>query len=156
MRNFCMVAALLVLPAVLLDACGGGMSEEDRVKVVIGDVVKAAGDKDLDGVKRHISKRYRDPAGNDYEALKGIVLFYFMQPEGISLFTRRQRVEVKGDKAIVTLNAVISRGQKVKSIKDLVPAESGGFVFDLTFEREGGKWLLTSATWRQVGMAEAL
>lgn len=140
----------------LLPGCGKGESDADKVKSVVADMAAGAEAKDIAHVKKHIAKEYRDPSGNDYDALKGLMLFYFMQRPDINVFLRRQQVEVNGDRAKMSMNAVISRGAKVADIKDIGQAEASGFIFDLTFQRRGGDWLLVSAVWRQVGVLEAM
>ncbi|MBI5190634.1 MAG: hypothetical protein HZA22_08150 [Nitrospirae bacterium] len=147
---------LLLAVSAVLHGCGGEQTDEDLIKAAIQEMAEGAEAKDLGRVKGHISDGYKDPAGNDYQALKGIMAFYFMQPESINVFLRRQEVEIRDGKGYATVRAVISRGAKAESVTDLVPSEAGGFIFDFTFEKEGGDWMLTSAIWRQVGMAEAL
>jgi len=139
----------------LLPACSHE-SDADKIKDVIADMAAGAEAKDISRVKKHIAKEYKDPAGNDYDALKGIMLFYFMQQDSINVFLRRQEVEVNSGRGHAAVRAVISRGKKLGSVKDIVPEEAGGFVFDFTFDRRGGDWLLISATWRQVNVTEAL
>jgi hypothetical protein len=140
----------------LLPGCGNGGSDADKIEAVVKDMAEGAQAKDISRVKKHIAKEYQDPAGNDYDSLKGIMLFYFMQQGDINIFLRRQQVEVNGDRAKMSMNAVISRGAKVSDIKDIGQAEAAGFIFDLTFKRRGGDWLLDSAVWRQVGIMEAM
>lgn len=148
--------ALLLGVSAMLPSCGDKDTDEDLIKAAISDMAEGAEAKDPGRIKEHISDSYKDPAGNDYRALKGIMAFYFMQPESINVFLRRQEIEIKDGKGYATVRAVISRGRKAEGITDLVPEQTGGFIFDFTFENEGGDWMLTSAIWRQVGMAEAL
>ncbi len=140
----------------LLPGCGKGETDTDKIKAVVKDMAEGAQAKDIARVKQHIAKEYKDPTGNDYDALKGIMLYYFMQQGDINIFLRRQEVEVNGNRAKMSMNAVISRGAKVSDIKDIGQAEASGFIFGLTFEKRGGDWLLVSAVWRQVGVLEAM
>jgi hypothetical protein len=158
-RMFVAFSAALFLSGAFflsLPGCGKGESDADRIKATVKEMAEGAEAKDIARVKRHIAKEYRDPAGNDYDALKGIMLYYFMQQGDINVFLRRQELDVKGDRAKMSMNAVISRGAKVSDIKDIGQAETAGFIFDLTFEKRGSDWLLVSAIWRQVGITEAL
>lgn len=156
-KFYLLTAAMLVfcLP-VLLGGCAEKLPDEDAVRAVIKDMADAANHKDASRLKSHISKAYSDPAGNDYDALKGIIAYHFISADSINVFLRKTDVEVKGDKAYATVNTVISKGNKVESISDLVPESAGGFIFDFEFVRDGSDWLLTSAIWRQVGVAEVL
>jgi len=149
-------AALVILSLAILPSCKPKVSDEEQIKAAVVEMAKAAEAKDVSAVKGHISKNYKDPAGNDYNAMKGILAYYFMQPEGISVFLREQKVELRGEKGYDTVRAVISRGGKVDSAVSVLPSEAGGFILDLTFEKEDGDWMLTSAIWREVGVGEAL
>ncbi len=149
---------LLVLMAfsAVLPACKGKQAGEEAVRAVIKDMAESAGKKDVSGVMKHIDREYKDAEGNNYDAIKGVLTMYFVQLESINVFLRKQHIEVKGDKAAAVVNAVVSRGRKVQDVKDLLPTEAGGFVFDLSFENKDGNWVVTSALWRQVGVAQAL
>ena len=139
-----------------LPGCGGGKTDADKIKAAVNDMAEGAQAKDFARVKKHIAKEYRDPSGNDYDALKAMMLYQFMQQGDLSIFLRRQQVEVAGDRAKMSVKAVISRGPKVSDIKDVGQTDSGGFIFDLSFEKRGGDWLLVSAVWRQVSVLEAM
>lgn len=158
-RMFVAFSAALFLSGAFflsLPGCGKGETDADRIKATVKEMVEGAEAKDLARVKKHIAKEYKDPSGNDYDALKGIMLYYFMQQGDINVFLRRQEIEVKDDRAKMSMNAVISRGAKVSDIKEIGQAEAAGFIFDLTFEKRGNDWLLVSAIWRQVGVMEAM
>ena len=152
---FVFILALMVFP-VFLPACKGKVTEEDAVKAVIQDMAGFAQKKDVYGVMKHVAPEYSDSSGNNYDSLKGMLAMYFIQPEGISVFLRKQHIEVKGDKAAAVVNAIVSRGKKVEDLKDLLPTEAAGFVFDLSFKKVDGDWKLTSALWRRVVIAEVL
>jgi len=150
------IPVLLVLAPAALHGCKGTMSDEDRVWAVIEDMAQAAEAKDPGRLKDHISKDYSDPAGNDYKAIKGLIAYQFLRTGNITVFLRRHEIKVEGGHARATVRAVISTGRKVSDAADAEPGSSGGFVFDLEFVRDGSDWLLTSAIWRRVGIAEAL
>jgi len=158
-RMLAAFSAALLLSGVFflqLPGCGRGGTDAERIKAAVKEMAEGAEAKDFGRVKKHIAKDYHDPSGNDYDALKGIMLYYFMQQGDIGVFLRRHQVDVNGGRARMSLNAVITRGAKVSDIKDIGKAEAAGFIFDLTFEKRGGDWLLVSAVWRQVGIMEAM
>lgn len=155
-RGAFLVAAGIIILSLLAAGCGRGASDEDAVRAVIEDMADAASIKDIARLRGHISKDYKDPAGNDYNALRGFIALQFLRGDNITVFLRRQVIEVEGDKAYATVRAVISTGDKVESVTDIIPESTGGFAFDFTFTRDGSDWLLSSAVWDQVGVAEAL
>jgi hypothetical protein len=150
------VLALLVFVPVVLPGCKGKVSDEERVWAVIKDMADAAEAKDAGRLKGHISKDYSDPAGNDYTAVKGLIAYQFLRTGSISVFLRRHDIKVEGARAHATVRAVISTGKKVSDVEEAERGGAGGFIFDLEFTRDGSDWLLSSAIWRQVGIAEAL
>ncbi|HEX9860233.1 MAG TPA: hypothetical protein VGB23_03450, partial [Nitrospirota bacterium] len=148
-----LIVLLTASLALMTPGCGKGVSEEDAVRAVIEDMADAANHKDAGRLKEHISGSYKDPGGNDHDALKGIIAYNFIRADSINVFLRKTDIKVNGDRAHATVRAVISRGGKVESMADLVPESAAGFIFDFEFTKDGSDWLLTSAIWRQVGVA---
>src|SRR5512135_2004556 len=100
---------ILLAFAAVLPACKGKQAGEEAVRAVIKDMAESAGKKDVSGVMKHIDREYKDAEGDNFDAIKGVLTMYFVQPESINVFLRKQHIEVKGDKAAAVVNAVISR-----------------------------------------------
>ena len=139
-----------------LSSCSKGVSEENRLKAIVNEVAEAGQKKDIDGVREHISKLYKDQEGNDYDGVRRILLYHFIRAETVSVFVRSTDVEIKGDTALVKANAILARGKEVKSIKDIIPESAAGYRFEMIFKKEGKDWKAVSGQWQNVGAAGLL
>ncbi len=140
--------ALIVL--ILLTACHKE-TEQDRVKNVLTEIRKAAGEKDVRTILGHLSKTYRDPQGNDYDGIKGLLLYYFFRHQKVSVFIPSLDITVAGPSAKAVFQTVLSGGNKVASPGDLIPDALGMYDFDVSFAKESGEWKVISAAWKKAG-----
>lgn len=140
------IVPALLLIAMMLHGCHTE-TEEDKVKKVITTVQKAAENKDVKEVLSHVSKTYHDPQGNDYEGIKGILLFYFFRHQNVSIFIPELDVAVHDGAAAAKFQAVLSG--RSKGAGDILPEALGVYVFDVSLAREEGKWKVTSAKWER-------
>ncbi len=147
------VIALLFL--ITFGGCPGApSSEEDRIREIIKEVAEKAEAKDIKSIKKHISRSYRDPRGNDYQGLSGLLLYHFFRAEKLSTYLTAIEVSVEGEKATAAVEAILTRGKEIKSLKDLIPEAASYYLFNLIFQKGGGKWLLISAEWKPVSSAK--
>ena len=112
--------------------------------------------KDIDGIRKHISKSYKDQEGNDYDSVRRILLYHFIRAETVSVFVRSVDAEVKEDTAIVRANVILVRGKEIKSISDIIPESAAGYRFEMIFKKEGKEWKVVSGAWQNVGAAGLL
>ncbi len=151
-----MRSAIILLSLLIFSGCANGVSEEDRLKKIVNEVAEAGQKKDIDGVRKYISKSYRDQEGNDYDAVRRLLLYHFIRAETVSIFVRSVDAEVKGDTALVKANVILVRGKEVKSIKDIIPESAAGYRFEMIFKKENKGWKVVSGTWQDVGAAGLL
>ncbi len=145
------IVPALLLAAVIFHGCHTE-TEEDKVKKVITTVQRAAEKKDVKEVLSHVSKTYHDPQENDYEGIKGLLLFYFFRHQSVSIFIPELEVAVHDGVAAAKFQAVLSG--RNKGAGDILPEALGVYVFDVSLGREEGKWKVTSAKWER--FADAL
>jgi len=137
--------ALFFLPACHKD------TEQDRVKKVVTEIQKAAGEKEVKTVLGHLSKTYRDPQGYDYDGIRGLLLYYFFRHQKVSVFIPSLDITVAGSSANAVFQAVLSGGNKIDSPGDIIPEALGMYAFDVSFVKESGEWKVTSAAWKKGG-----
>lgn len=147
---------VLIIAIFLISFCTKPISEEDRLKQIVNEVAEAGQKKDIDAIRKHISKSYRDQDGNDYDGVRRLLLYHFIRAETVSVFVRSTDVEVKGDTALVKANMILVRGKDIKSIKDIIPESAAGYRFEMIFKKEGRDWKAVSGTWQDVGAAGLL
>jgi hypothetical protein len=123
-------------------------TEENKVKKVVTSVQHAAEEKKISAVLGHISRSYRDPQGNDYNAVKGILAFYFFQHQKISVYIPNIDVVVNGPTAQVIFQSVLS-GRSTSG--NILPEALGAYNFEVHLYKEDGTWKITSAKWERGG-----
>ncbi len=126
-------------------------SEQDRVKKTIVTVQKAAEEKDIRKIIGNLSKSYRDPEGNDFNSIKGLLLAYFFRHPKIHVFIPDIAVNIEDSRASAVFQAVLTGGSKTESVTDIFPESMGMYEFDVSFVKESGDWKVTSARWERLG-----
>ncbi len=144
---------MLILPAflVLFPACHRE-SEEDQVRKVVTRVQHAAEEKKIISVLEHVSKSYRDPQGNDYDGVKGLLAFYFFRHQKVGIFIPAIDVAVAGPEAKARFQAILTgKGSGDAAPSSVLPETLGAYDFEVLFKKEENKWKITSAKWERVG-----
>lgn len=121
-------------------------TEEDRIAKIITAVQKAAEKKNIQEMLSNISKKYHDPQGNDYQGIKGRMLFYFLRHRRISAIVSGMDIHVAVPSATASFQAILS-GRTGSEL--LLPEALGAYRFFVSFERETGDWKITSAKWER-------
>ena len=151
--------AALWLAAALCASCGGEpATPEDEVRALLAALEAAAESRDVGDVLALVSESYRDPAGHDKQALKGVVLGYFLGHEAIHVVSRVRELELAEPptSAHVVMSAALT-GAPVTEPGELGSLSADVYRFELEAAREvDGAWRLTSARWRPAGAAELL
>lgn len=155
MRHFPRPLIALFLSALFLHACSRP-PEEERIRQSVSEAVEAAEKKDVKAFMRFISNEYADDRGNDYNGIKGVLVYQLLRPEAVKVFVRGLTVEVKGDTALVDAKAITMRGRDIKSLSDIVPEEAEAYRFSIVFKNETGDWKVRSAAWEPIGIAGLL
>lgn len=141
---------LCVLTAAFLLSCHKP-TEEDRVGTVLTEIQKSAEEKQIRTVLGHLSKSYRDPQGNNYEAIKGLLAYYFFRHQKVSVYLTDRAVTVQGASAHATFQAVLTGRGPDASAGGILPEALGVYAFDVAFAKEDGEWKVVSATWTRTG-----
>ncbi len=157
MKRFMLLSlSVLLAAAVALPSCKKPMSEEDKIKAMIIETADLAKEKDIKGILSHVSKDYRDPEGNDRNALKGILFIYFQGYEKVGVFVRDIQVTVDGNEAEAQVKVILTGGEDPDTMGDVVPKSGGGYLIDLKLAKEDGEWMVVRATWTDIGFTKAL
>lgn len=153
------VACLLLLSAALFlfpSACHKE-TDEDKIKSVIADVQKSAGEKKIVSILGHVSKAYQDPQGNNYDGVKGILGYYFFRHHKVSVFIPGIDVVVTGPTATATFQAIFTgRGSGDAAATTILPEALDAYHFEVSLRREDSAWKVLSARWEQAGRGAAV
>ena len=150
--NICVV----ILLCLFISGCTKQIAEEDKLKNIVNEVAESAQKKDIDGIRKHISKSYRDQEGNDYDGVRRVLFYHFIREETVSVFVRSVDAEIKEDTALVRANVILVRGKDIKSISDIIPESAAGYRFEVVFKKEKGDWKAVNGQWQDVGAAGLL
>ncbi len=126
-------------------------TEEDKVRKVVIGVQNAAEEKDIKNILNRLVKSYRDPQGNDYDSVKGMLLGYFFRHQKIHVYITSLEVNVQGVSAKAVFQAVLSGGNKTESVADILPEALGMYAFEVSLIKDDGDWKIISAKWERVG-----
>jgi hypothetical protein len=132
----------------------GGCSketEEDKVKKVVTRVQQAAEEKKIGAVLDHISKTYRDPQGNDYNGIKGLLAFYFFRHQKVSVYMPNIDIVVTGPTAKAMFQTILTGRGTGEAAGGILPEALGAYNFDVLLATEDGLWKVTSAKWERAG-----
>lgn len=149
------ILLLILITITLLSGCSRE-GDEEVLRRIVEDVAEASERKDIKGVTRYVSESYRDFEGNDFNGIKGILLYHFLRAETITIFVRKVDVRREGDSVVVDAKVILVRGREVKTIKDILPEEAAAYEFNVIFKKEGGKWKAVNARWENVGITGLL
>ncbi|MDA8098270.1 MAG: hypothetical protein M0042_01440 [Nitrospiraceae bacterium] len=152
MRKQTTFIMLFSLTFIVFSADCSRTTEEDKVRKVITTVQKAAEEKRIAEVLEHVSRSYADPKGNDYNAIKGIVAYYFFQHQNISIAIPTIDVALTEKGATANFQAILSGGGTAgATTQPVLPDALGAYNFNVTLGKEEGKWKVLSATWERLG-----
>ncbi len=139
---------ILVLLSVALSGCHKD-TDQEKIAKMLHLIQAEAEDKNAGALLKHVSKNYRDPRGNDYEAVKGLLLFYFFRHQRISIITTGLEIEIQGASARARFEAILSG--RSGSNGAILPEALDAYRFAVSLTNEGGEWEVTSAQWSQFG-----
>ena len=147
---------LLLMALVIIPACGKKSTDEELVRKAVDRAVRNVEEKDVSAFMKLVSKDYRDNEGNDYNGVKGILVYELLRKEKARVFVRSLAIEVKGDEALVDARVALARGMDAESIKDIIPQDAEAMRFNVVFRKEGGDWKAVNAVWTHLGAAGLL
>jgi len=127
-------------------------TEEDKIKNVIAEIQKTAREKDLGAVLGHLSKTYHDPQGNNYDGIKGLLLFFFMKHRQVNAYVSNLDISIENNAAQASFQAVLTGagGGAPEGGTGLLPEALGVYAFNVTMQKESGAWKITSAKWERI------
>ena len=143
------ILAMALIAAAFLSGCAKD-TPQDRVRNVVQAVQKSVENKDLKTVLSHLSEQYRDQQGNDRESVKGLLLYYFLQHQNISVVLTNLDISIYGSSAAARFQAILS-GRTGTGAGTVLPEAVNAFRFEVGFTRESDAWKVTNAKWERFG-----
>jgi hypothetical protein len=147
--------ALVIVMTIVAVLCLTGChkeTEEDKIKNMISGIQKAAMEKDTRTVLGHLSKTYHDPQGNNYDGVKGLLVFYFLKHRQVNAYVPNLDISIEDNSARASFQAVLTGagGGVAEAGKGLLPEALGVYAFNVVMQKESGAWKITSAKWERI------
>ncbi len=142
MRNVLILLPMLL--AVALFGCHKD-TEQEKITRILHLIQAGVESKKAMAVLDHVSKNYRDPQGNDYEAVKGLLLFYFFRHQRISVVMTGLEIQVHVAAADARFEAILSARSGQSST--ILPETLDAYRFNVFLAKDAGEWKVTSAKW---------
>ncbi|HEY4717035.1 MAG TPA: hypothetical protein VII00_08015 [bacterium] len=149
-KNKFVLALVLISGVFFVQSCTK-QTDDYKIREIVNSVADAASKKDIKTIKKHVSVDYRDKKGNDYNGLRGMLAYYFLQHPRISVFITEVSVEISAGSAEVFIRTVLTSGEDVKSLSDILPTNMSIYEFIIDFKKEGDNWVITGADWYRAG-----
>jgi len=154
LRGVALLMALFTLA--IIPSCKKPLSEEEKIQALIEDAKKSAEAKDIGGVLDFISGSYKDEYGNDRDALKGLLFYYFQSYSAIGVTLRESEIVVEGDSATASSKVILTGGAGGEGESDILPNSGSGYLLELELVKEEGDWMVVRARWTDIGIIDAL
>ncbi|MFA5073605.1 MAG: hypothetical protein WC539_06885 [Nitrospirota bacterium] len=124
-------------------------TEQEKVKQVVLNLQKATEEKDVRKIVNTLSKNYRDPQGNSYNEIKGLIIGYFYYYPKISMYIPNIDVSIEDGSAKAVFQALFA-GRTNASATTVLPESLGMYAFELVLQKESGDWVVYSAKWERI------
>ncbi len=138
------VTALTLFLSLSLAACGGSEGPEEKIRAQIAALAEAAEDGEIGPFSDAIADDYADLRGNDRrQALMTVRGVMLRAGGGLAVFPDVQQVTLITD----DLAEARVRTRFADADLDRFALQTAVYTFLVTFERDGGDWLIVSARW---------
>jgi hypothetical protein len=145
------VITIVVLFFVIRSQLKQGEDDEQLLLGLIDQAAAAAEKREIKFLKGVLSAGYRDSAGRGHKEIIQLLTWQFLRGGTISVYILDKTALVNRAAsprtATAKVQAVITRGAKVKRLSDIVPDQARSLTFDLSFKKEDDDWRLTAAQW---------
>ncbi len=151
-------SACLYLLLLLLAGCSGDSqdSPEAQIKVLLDAAETALESRSLGDSLELISPAYRDAEGRDHQAMKRLLMGYFLRNKSIHVLKQTQEISLLSDNAArVILFAGVAGNQP--EVMDSLAQWRGDLIrLQADLVLEDGDWRLGSASWRRASQGDLL
>lgn len=147
-----MRASLLLLLAVVgLVSCKKDTDEQKIYKILDAGVAELEAGN-VKGAMAYVAEDFSGDEGVDKQTIRGVLGGQVLQGNRITIMRRDEKVKVDGGTATATLDVALFQGDRAK-MKGVVPQRSGTYRFAITFRKDDGEWLITTAKQEPISAA---
>jgi ketosteroid isomerase-like protein len=141
--------AIALVLGLVLGCSSDPRTPEERVRAAIAEFQRAANQKDQRPALNLISRDYKDPAGRDYQDLKGLVALHFLRGDSLFIYSRTEALELQEPELVRGTVIAAMASTPISGIEALRRLRADVYRFEVEFrEEDDGAWRLASAMWR--------
>ena len=111
------------------------------MRATLAAIERAASERDVDGVRAHVSDAYADARGNDKAAVVQVAAFHLLRNQAVYTFSRIQGVDVSADAsapAAAQVQALVAlAGSPIPDAEALASVHADLYRFDVALARRG-------------------
>jgi hypothetical protein len=142
------ISPLLAAALFFATAC---REEKDPLRRTLEGIVKAAHERNAEGVAENLTADFHDEEGEDIAGVVATLRRYFAAYESIDVKIRDLEIERASESARARFVAGISgRPRKLAGLDRFFPSDAT-YRFDLRLVPEAGRWKVAWASWEGVG-----
>jgi len=147
------LATLALLAAALGVACQrDAPTAQEQVLATFTRAEEAAESGEVGLVGSQISEAYRDPAGNDKQAIEGLLALHVLRQRRLHLLTRVVSLEIATPDEARAEVLVAMAAAPVDDPGLLTGVRADLYRFELVLRDEDGAWRVVSAQWRPAAL----
>ena len=123
--------------------------DETLVERRIRGMVKAAQNRDLDGIMSRVAETFEGPRGIDRSEVKRMLAGRLLSNRWVRVFERDLQVTVNGDAAEARLRAVLAQGNKAERLQDILPTDASYATFNIKLSKQDGIWWVVASDYKK-------
>ncbi len=147
-------AAALV--ALLLAGCSGEPdSPETAVRATLAAIEKAAGERDVDALREHVSDAYRDARRNGKREVVQLAALHLLRNQAVYTFSRIHSLDTS-EPGVAQVQALVAlAGRPIPDAEALLTVRADLYRFDVRLrEEEPGVWRVVAADWMPAALSD--
>jgi hypothetical protein len=134
--------------------CSSEKTEEELVFESIDEIGTFAEKRDIDGILSYISVDYNDDEDRTLDEIEELIQQYFSQFRGIVVSVLAKKMELLSPPdATLVVEVALSSGA-AKMFRKAVPYSGRFYRFNVDMIKEGKKWRVKKAAWKDISIAE--
>jgi hypothetical protein len=134
---------LLFVPLLILVGCGK-RDDANRIAEAIVDMQQGIEQKQANVISAHLAPDFQATGEQGAANIQVLMPYYFRQHRHISVYVRNQEIRVTGDRADVTLEALLLGRE------NLLPDQGQRFLVAMRWGKINDEWKLNRLKWQPV------
>lgn len=140
---------LLTLTLTLAAGCRD-KSDDELIRDAVHRALTAVNEKKPGAVVEDAAADFKGPRSANLQEVRRIITGYLLTQGWVRAFERKLEVAVDGGSAHVDLEVVVTKGNKVERLEDVIPTQASVLDMDLDLEKREAEWRFTVGDYKVV------